>query len=370
MGKMDFVFIKDSMNRTPEGYLKVKARAARTGIQTYVKNNKVVRVLRTQDEVFNPESLASLKNKPITVGHPKEFVNINNIKTYSMGFTTEYLQQVKDGDDIFIETELMVQDLNTIDKIETGQLTEISAGYQARYEANLNTNDNTYDEVQKNIVYNHIALLPTGTARAGRKARIQLTNDSLEMVYDSLDDEIIITKEVKKKMGKIKVSGIEFEVEDTLEQALKNQLTLDSNTTIEIKNQLEESKAKVAELTGRITVLDSELQSKPDLDTVLKERSAFYEKAKPLITDSNVISLTMDSIEIMKIVVKERLPHITLDDNIDKNELKGMFNALQPIVTTNTQATKVIDSLGEDGKNKSIVSPRAKFLNNFGKKGE
>jgi hypothetical protein len=369
MGKMDFVFIKDSMNRTPEGYLKVKARAARTGIQTYVKNNKVVRVLRTQDEVFNPESLASLKNKPITVGHPKEFVNINNIKTYSMGFTTEYLQQVKDGEDIFIETELMVQDLNTIDKIETGQLTEISAGYQARYEANLNTNDNTYDEVQKNIVYNHIALLPTGTARAGRKARIQLTNDSLEMVYDSLDDEIIITKEVKKKMGKIKVSGIEFEVEDTLEQALKNQLTLDSNTLIEKVKEVELKEKKIQELEGKVLVLDSEIKSKPDLTSEIKTRLAFYDKAKALVTDSNLVSIEMDSNELMKAVIKDRMPTLVLD-SVSTDFLNGVFSTLTPIVTTNTQATKVIDSLGEDGKTKAIVSPRSKFLNNFGKKGE
>ncbi len=369
MGKMDFVFIKDSMNRTPEGYLKVKARAARTGIQTYVKNNKVVRVLRTQDEVFNPESLASLKNKPITVGHPKEFVNINNIKTYSMGFTTEHLQQVKDGEDIFIETELMVQDLNTIDKIETGQLTEISAGYQARYEANLNTNDNTYDEVQKNIVYNHIALLPTGTARAGRKARIQLTNDSLEMVYDSLDDEIIITKEVKKKMGKIKVSGIEFEVEDTLEQALKNQLTLDSNTLIEKVKEVELKEKKIQELEGKVLVLDSEIKSKPDLTSEIKTRLAFYDKAKALVTDSKLVSVEMDSKELMKAVIKDRMPALVLD-SVSTDFLNGVFSTLAPIVTTNTQATKIIDSLGEDGKTKAIVSPRSKFLNNFGKKGE
>jgi hypothetical protein len=368
MGKMDFVFIKDSMNRTPQGFLKVKARAVRTGIQNYVKNNKVVRVLRTQDEVFNPESLATLKNVPITVGHPKDFVDVNNVKMYSVGNTTDYLQQVKDGEEIFIETELIIQDLNTIDKVENGQLTEISAGYQARYEANLNTLDNTYDEVQKNIVYNHIALLPTGTARAGRKARIQLTNDSLEMVYDSLDDEIII-KEVKKKMGKIKVSGIEFEVEDTLEQALKNQLTLDSNTLVEKVKEVELKEKKIQELEGKVLVLDSEIKSKPDLTAEIQTRLAFYDKAKALVTDSNLVSIEMDSNELMKAVIKDRMPTLVLD-SVSTDFLNGVFSTLTPITNTNTQVTKVIDSLGEDGKSKSIVSPRAKFLNNFGKKGE
>ena len=57
-------------------------------------------------------------------------------------------------------------------------------------------------------------------------------------------------------------------------------------------------------------------------------------------------------------------------DSVSTDFLNGVFSTLTPIVTTNTQATKVIDSLGEDGKNKAIVSPRSKFLNNFGKKGE
>lgn len=374
MDKMLFVFTKDSLERTPQGFLKVKARANRTGIQTYVINGKLVKRFRPKEQVFSSDSLETLKNAPLTVGHPKEAVTLNNISVYGVGHTTEYIKIVKDGEEDFCEVELLITDANTIDKIESNELTELSCGYTNDIVKQTGTyKEETYDEIQTNIIYNHIALLPTGTARAGRKARIKLVNDSLEMIYDSLDENILINdkKEVKKTM-KIKINGVEFEVDDIVGQSINNQLTKDSNSILELQNQVTEKESKIAELTGKITVLDSEIKNQPDINTVLNERSAFFEKAKPLIKDSSVINLTMDSVEVMKAVVKERLPHLTLDEKIDKNELKGMFNALTPLTNdkennffkTMQNATKEFAKDSKD-KKETTLSPREKYLNDL-----
>ena len=67
---------------TDEGFLKVPARVARTGIQEYLARelgldgdpNRIVRVYRAPEEVFSPASLSSYDACDITNDHPKGLV--------------------------------------------------------------------------------------------------------------------------------------------------------------------------------------------------------------------------------------------------------------------------------------------------------
>ena len=390
MGTMDFIFIKDSfqynedgktLKRTPQGFVKVKAKANRTGIQTYFINGKTLKRYRSPEQVFSTDSLETLKNVPLTVGHPSEAVTIDNFKNYGVGHTTDDINIIQDGEEKYTEVELLLTDSNTISKVEQNMLTELSCGYKCLNLDQQGTYKNeTYDQIQTNIEYNHIALLPTGTARAGRKARIKLVNDSLEMVYDSLDDENSNNnpKGVKKTM-KIKINGVEFEVDDLVGQAFNHQLTKDSNDLLEVKNKLEEITKENGELKGKITVLDAQLKEQPNINDKVNEKLVFIEKAKTLVKDSNSIDITMDSVEVMKTVVKERLPHVVLDEKVSNDELKGMFNTLQPL--TNDRVDNFFKIMGNTGKElekdakdkPNTLSPRAKMLitlENASKKGE
>ncbi|MDD0873422.1 DUF2213 domain-containing protein, partial [Xylella fastidiosa] len=69
--------------KTPEGYLIVPARFARTGIQHYAAHElglsgadpqRVIRVYRPPEEVFAAEAIASFDGRPITDEHPDEEV--------------------------------------------------------------------------------------------------------------------------------------------------------------------------------------------------------------------------------------------------------------------------------------------------------
>ena len=74
--------------KTPEGYLIcTDAILARTGKQQYLHDevfhdgsNETIDLDRPYDEVFNEKTLASFENKPITIEHPQEDVNVGNYK--------------------------------------------------------------------------------------------------------------------------------------------------------------------------------------------------------------------------------------------------------------------------------------------------
>lgn len=365
MSSINFEFVKDSLKRTPQGFLKVKARANRTGIQVYTVNNKTVKRYRPDEEVFSKDSLETLKNLPITVEHPNEPVTIENVKKYEVGHTTEYIKIVQDGDK-YTEVELLIKDLNTIDKIEKNLLCELSCGYSNDIEKKEGIyNNDSYDEIQRNIVYNHLALLPPFTARAGRKARILLTNDSKEFIYDQLEEEIIINdkKEVKKQM-KIKLNGMEFEVDDLVGQAFNNQMTTDSNSVAELQKKLDETTKERDELKGKIVVLDSEKANQPNINELIKNRLAFFDKAKSLVQDSKNINVEMSEKEIKIAVIKDRLPEFVIDSNTTDGIIDGAFMTLKPI--ENQKPNNLFKALGDATKNmtndsKDNVSPRVKF---------
>ena len=79
---------------TPEGFVRVPAVLARTGIQEYLAAElglpgdpkRRVPVFRPEDEVFNEESLRSFDNLPLTNQHPGEDVNAKNWKDYTVGW--------------------------------------------------------------------------------------------------------------------------------------------------------------------------------------------------------------------------------------------------------------------------------------------
>lgn len=164
-----------SMELTPQGFLKVPGFATRTGVFTYkdAKGN-VRRELRHPDDVFSPESLATLKYAPVTNDHPPKMLTPENVKQYSVGHATERVEVNRD----LVETDLIIEDANAIKAVQDGKR-ELSAGYLADLIPEKGTyNGAEYDFRQKNIKNNHIALVARG--RAGPEVRLRMdSNDAV-----------------------------------------------------------------------------------------------------------------------------------------------------------------------------------------------
>ena len=152
---------------TDEGYLMDTPILTSTGIFEYKNDDgSIRRELRLPEHVFNPESLASYKGKPIIVTHDAGVVNKNNVNDESVG--TILSDGYRDGDNV--RAEIIVHD--TIELKRCG-LKELSLGYTLDLiEEPGEWNGEHYDAIQTNIFVNHLALVKN--ARAGEQARLNI----------------------------------------------------------------------------------------------------------------------------------------------------------------------------------------------------
>lgn len=173
---------------TPEGYLKDRPILTSTGIFEYTNpDGSVRRELRLPEDVFDPESLASYKGKPIIITHDAGVVNKDNVQKFQIG--TILTEGYRSGEDV--RAEIVIH--NT-DAMKDCGLKELSLGYSLDLDETPGEwNGQHYDAIQRNIRINHLALVRE--ARAGDQARLNI---------DGRDSDKILKggKKVMKKTPK------------------------------------------------------------------------------------------------------------------------------------------------------------------------
>lgn len=176
----------DRARRTGAGGVRVHGSLGRTGVQIYHDaNGREVREYRSPEEVFSKEALDSLKGIPVTVGHPGA-VSAANWRDVARGHVGDGPPGRRaDGSLEWLEEQVVISDAPTLSKVDAGELVELSLGYTADVvdQPGVAPDGTRYDRVQKNIRFNHLALLPDGRARAGRGARLRLDSNGDELVH-------------------------------------------------------------------------------------------------------------------------------------------------------------------------------------------
>jgi len=164
--------VQDMSMTTSQGFLVADAYPTKAGIFLYVDEatGKTRRELRHPDEVFKQESMDSLKMVPVTYHHPEQMVTTDNVKDFQIGVTGENIR--RSGD--FVACKVQITDKSVIGLIKAGQIsTQLSCGYKADIIPQSGVwRGQEYDTMQKNIVYNHLSIVPQG--RAGADARLYL----------------------------------------------------------------------------------------------------------------------------------------------------------------------------------------------------
>lgn len=246
---------------TAEGFIKVDAIIARTGIQQYAESeiiptgnrNKVINVFRPDSEVFSPESVESFNNLTLTNDHPKEgYIDKKNWKGLSVGIGSV---AIRDGD--FLKTTIIINDSEAIEAWQNGKK-EISCGYSCEDVKidGVDEKGNKYQYYQKNIRGNHIALVDQG--RCGGKCRI-------------LDAETI-TKE--EKMSKIKLDGISVEIaDDTAANVVQSAIEKRDTELVTLRKQVrdacpqkeyEDMKSKYEDMGNKLKEMKEKMKEKED----------------------------------------------------------------------------------------------------------
>lgn len=163
--------ISPNQTKTTDGFLVAhNVPISRTGWHKYLghevglPHSDVVDVYRDPQEVFSPAAIASYEGKPLTDGHPMDGVNPDNAQIYARGVTQNVRQGKGDEEDLLL-ADLVVWDKMLQEDIKNGKR-EVSSGYEYDLVPN---DDGSYS--QKNIVGNHVAVVPDG--RAGPRVRIK-----------------------------------------------------------------------------------------------------------------------------------------------------------------------------------------------------
>ncbi|WP_235682030.1 DUF2213 domain-containing protein [Sphingobium yanoikuyae] len=168
----------DAPRRTSDGYMAVRAKAARTGTYAYLgseidPDNKhglrdagMVNVLRDDSAVFDNKSAHSFIGKPVTDDHPREAVNAGNWRDHARGVV---MGAMRDGE--YLAFDLLLTDASAIAAVNGGKR-ELSNGYAADLEfGDFTAADGTKCVArQKSITGNHVAIVDRG--RAGPSCRI------------------------------------------------------------------------------------------------------------------------------------------------------------------------------------------------------
>lgn len=280
------------LERTPTGGVRVPARPTRTGVLVYQRaDGTTVREYRSPEEVFHADSLASLDDAAVTIGHPASGkVTPATIKADGVGYVRGNGR--KDGR--FVEATLVVSDDSAIKRIDSRDLCELSSGYSCDVEMRAGTTPEgeRYDAVQRNIRYNHVALLPRGGGRAGRDVALRLDGSGVEIDAQEKNDtrtpSDARTRGHNVKHGRI--DGIDYEIgTPAWEQARKrHDEKVESDLAAaraDAKDKSEKLTAATAQLAAEKNRADAlEIELAPArLDARVAERASLFEKVRPVL---------------------------------------------------------------------------------------
>lgn len=324
--RYDFSMISEKHIDPTTGFLVLPARATRTGVFTYrLADGTTFKEFRPPEEVFAFDSMKTFEGKPLTNGHPPELVTTQNAKKYMVGYTSDKVE--RDGE--WITTRAFVTDEAAINDIQEGKQ-QLSCGYECDLE--LKSGDymgEAYDAIQRNIRYNHLAIVDL--ARAGNEARLTLDNADGELIEEnekaSGDENTKIPYEEVNTMVKVKIDGIEYEVEEKVSKELERLGT----EVKSLSTKIDEKDASIKSLTkdrdsmearGDALKADLETEKKKnstkldaaEIKTAAKARIELLETAKNTCDEETIAKLdSMEDLDIKKAIVKSKHSDINLD---------------------------------------------------------
>lgn len=313
------------LHKTPEGYYQGTVIPTGIGVFRYLdKNRKFVYRLRDVDDV--KAATASLNCKPITLQHPNVPVDVNNVKELQVGMTANDAS----FDGLNNRVTVTITNKDAIDAIDRKEVKAFSMGYKCSVVDNDGVWQGVHhDQQQKDIVYNHLALVTKG--RAGDKVNF-MVGDSADFAdfFDMADPE---TEEPQKHTedGKEHQDGQPVIVNDgkadpdvhlkdsnnnNQEQSMKTiQLDgVDYQADEKVIDALQVAQKDAAEKLDEIHTLLSAVDEKDSQIADLKEQ---LEKANDEIDESVIDAAVNAKLEILDAARAAGLEVETSDDVSD-----------------------------------------------------
>ena len=326
--------------QTDEGFYNDSPVIGRTGILIYRNADGTERrEYRPPEEAFNDDSLKSIRGKPVTLGHHGMVTadNIGNAKAVG----TVLSAARKDGNTI--RADVVIYNLDTTDR-------ELSCGYTTELDetAGVTPEGEHYDAVQRNIRYNHLAIVTRGRAGVAR-----LNLDGEQYIEESED-----------AMEKIKLdSGLEYEAAPEVKLAfdsMKEKAEADKKAFDELQAKYDVASAEVEKL--KADAVKAEEAYKADFAEAVKTALELREIAKEKGVE-NADGMSND--EIKRAVIGKVYPDVKLDGK-SADYIEAIFDMSKSVAVE--KADKMADQRAKlnskpaDEKEDSIEDLKAKLL--------
>lgn len=345
------------MKQTPEGYIAGNAIVTRTGVFEYINADGTKRLeLRHPDEVLKPESLDTLKLKPVTNDHPNEVVNVNNADKYSVGSIGETVV-VEDGN---IAVTFTVTNKDAVKAIQGKRKRELSLGYTLDLVKEDGVyNGEVYTHRQTNINYNHLAIVERG--RAGRNARINMDGVAVQVVAEETEEVSVMTDNLQT----FRVDGLEYKASPEVVKHVEKQeaLRLDAEKAlVEAKSNLDALQAKLDEAVKAKT----EAEAKVNSDAIASLVASHVELLAKAGRVVNVDSLASKSArEVQEAVILAKNPNMDLSDKSD-DYVSARFDAIIEALPSKDEEAlnkqrQQLQSINTDKKEVDLTSPKAQI---------
>lgn len=161
-----------------------------------------IKVYRPAEEVFKPESLASLENKAFTLYHPNEAVTSENDSILRKGsvYNVRRIGETIVGD-------IQITDQDTINKAK--HIKCLSLGYDLWLEP-MAGSENSF--IARDIKYNHLALVPKG------RSKVAQINDSDTDNQDLVEDNYMSLFKKHSQVADAEEEKVEVELKDSEEK--------------------------------------------------------------------------------------------------------------------------------------------------------
>lgn len=337
---------------TPQGGLSINSRPTKVGVLAYGRSDgSVWYELRAPEEVFDPASIATLADSVLTIGHPWEAVDAANHRYLSVGHVRFDVED--DGE--YLLARCIVQDLEACAAIGRGDLLELSAGYMTLVvEASGEWNGQRYDAIQTRIRYNHVALIPPGTGRAGPECRLMLDSNGFQLPPRAAQETTMatnqnITAPAVAQERRLKVDGVEHGSQsDELVVAIAK-----------LQSERDEQRGRADGLAGELKAAKdriAELEDPARLDAAVEARTRLVADAKRLAGDG--FEAKGDEAAVMRGAIEKAKPGIKLD-GVSTDELRGRFKAL--VESAGQGKTDAVDELQRAIVDARDAPPAAQF---------
>jgi len=298
--------------KTKEGFIKTDAVVTRTGIFIYYNADGTIRrELRDHREVFNSDSLDTMKMIPMTNDHPQTETRLltpANVKQFQVGFTGENVRA--DGENVRIP--VTITDEATINAVESGK-----KGLSLGYECDLIDEQGDYegmrfDYKQSNIRYNHLAIVHS--PRAGENARL----DSADIDID-VEDKNKSQSKKEAVMPKVRIDGCEYEASQEVINFLTKETTRADSAENLVKTEKsahDKTKADLDSQTARADGLDKEKANIPVvIAAAVADRIALERKAVVVLDEKGAEGIDkLSDVDIKKKIILAVFPEAKLDE--------------------------------------------------------